>query len=240
MKRCSKCQEEKSKNCFGKSRLTKSGLYSSCNDCRKKYREENKSFLKGKDAEYYNRVKNSEKFIAKERKYYQDNKEIIKNRSSERYSKNKKHCLELAKRRAKIRRATDPIFKLQLNIRRMILRVIERKTQRSFSYLGVSSIEEFISLMDGKTDNQNWKQDGYHLDHIWQIHWFSDFLLKDKESATLLINHHSNLRPLPQKENLKRSKKDFEPLLFEDFLKYKDFLNPEILEEILSYKGWAF
>jgi hypothetical protein len=238
MKKCSKCQLEKSEKCFGKHKLTKSGLYPSCKDCRQRYRKENKEFLKKKNHEYYERAKNSEKFISRTKEYYKNNKDVILNRSVKRYIENKDHCLMVAAKRLRIRRNSDPIFKLKTNMRRMILRIIKGKSQRSIYYLGVSSIEEFINLMNFKTDNPKWLEDRYHLDHIWQIHWFSDFLLKDKEKACLLINHYSNLRPLSPKENLKRNKKNFEPLLFEDFLKYKEFLNSDILNEIQNYKGW--
>jgi hypothetical protein len=238
MKKCSKCQLEKSEECFGKHKLTKLGLYPSCKDCRQQYRKENEEFLKKKNHEYYERVKNSEKFISRTKEYYKNNKDIILDRSIKRYIKNKDHCLIIAAERARIRRNSDPIFKLKTNMRRMILRVIKGKSQRSIYYLGVCSIEEFFSFMNMKTNNPQWLQDGYHLDHIWQVHWFSDFLLKDKEKACLLINHHSNLRPLSPEENLKRNKKDFKPLLFKDFLKYKEFLNSDILNEIQNYKGW--
>jgi hypothetical protein len=129
------------------------------------------------------------------------------------------------------------ISKIYLALR-LFARKLFARDKKSIYYLGVKSAEEFIELMNQKTSNKNWIQDDYHIDHIWPVHWFSEALKENAEKTCLMINHHSNLRPIRAEENLIRSKQDFDILKYEDFAKYKNYLNISILEEIKLYKNW--
>jgi hypothetical protein len=238
MKKCSKCGIEKNKNEFGQCKNVKSGLYPSCKECRKKYRIENQELLKQKNKDYYNGVKENDDFLNKRKIYYQKNKNKIIKQSKINYNKNRNLYNKKRNLRIKFRLENEPEFKLIKNIRRMINRVITTKNQKSIYYLGVESAEEFIDLMNEKTSNKDWIKNGYHIDHIWQVHWFSEALKENTEETCLILNHHSNLRPIPAEENFIRSKQDFDILKYEDFEKYKNYLNINILQEIKLYKNW--
>lgn len=131
-----------------------------------------------------------------------------------------------------------PTWKVRHRLRESFRRFKNGKGGRkTFDILGVESLEHFIVLMSSKTSNPNWLTDGYHLDHIWQVQWFSDAALRDPETVFALINHHSNLRPLPQEENISRSYSDFSPLVKGDFPKFAPYLNESVrlkLEEYFS------
>jgi hypothetical protein len=238
MKKCSKCSIKKNENEFDQCKNVKSGIYPSCKECRKKYRIENKKFLKQKNKDYYDKIKENDDFLNKRKIYYQKNKNTIIEQSKINYNKNRNLYNKKRNLRIKFRLKNEPELKLIKNIRRMINRVITTKNQKSIYYLGVKSAEEFIELMNQKTSNKNWIQDDYHIDHIWQVHWFSEALKENAEKTCLMINHHSNLRPIRAEENLIRSKQDFDILKYEDFAKYKNYLNISILEEIKLYKNW--
>ena len=57
MKKCSKCGIDKKEENFDQCKNVKSGLYPSCKECRKKYRINNREFLKEKNKNYYNKIK---------------------------------------------------------------------------------------------------------------------------------------------------------------------------------------
>lgn len=238
MKQCSKCGVQKNEKEFDQCKNVKSGLYPSCKECRKKYRIQNIEFLKKRNKNYYDGVKQNDDFLNKRKMYYEKNKDAIIERSKINYNKNRNLYNKKRNVRIKFRLENEPEFKLIKTIRRMINRVIATKNQKAIYYLGVKYAEEFIDLMNQKTLNKNWIKEGYHIDHIWQVHWFSEALKENAEKICLIINHHSNLRPIQAKENLTRSRQDFDILKYEDFAKYKNYLNISTLEEIKLYKNW--
>lgn len=239
MKKCSKCGIDKKEEDFDQCKNVKSGLYPSCKECRKKYRINNREFLKEKNKNYYNKIKKDDDFLNKRKAYYKKNKNKIIRTSKINYEKKRDLYNQKRNIRIKYRIKKEPEFKLIKNIRRMINRIIENKNQKSIHYLGVNSPKEFIDLMNQKTINKNWIKDKYHIDHIWQVHWFSESLKQNPEKICSIINHHSNLRPIPALENLARDKKDFDILQYDDFIKYKNYLNSDIVKEIKLYKNWV-
>lgn len=136
-------------------------------------------------------------------------------------------------------RATSVVHKMRHRLTQSFRRFKNGKgSKKTFDVLGVESLEHFITLMSSKTNNPNWLTDGYHLDHIWQVHWFSQAYIQNPETVFALINHHSNLRPLSIQDNKGRSHTDFSPLQKEDFPKFTPYLNPDIrqkLEEFFNY-----
>lgn len=170
--------------------------------------------------------------------YSKENEEKRKRMSrdkSKKYRKTLKYKLKKSEWK-KNKRLTDPVWRLKENLRSSLARIKKRsKENKTLNYISVNSIEEFIYLMSEKTDNKNWIQENYHIDHIWQINWFSDYMLKDTELILKLINHHSNLRPLDQKTNLLRNKYDFTPLNKNDLVKYENYLNLDVKNAIQEY-----
>ena len=137
---------------------------------------------------------------------------------------------------------TNPLIKFRLRLSEATRRLCNNKAGKdTLNIMGVNSVEHFISLMSVKTDNPNWFRDGYHLDHIWQFNWFSEFLLKNVENdhnlslALPVIHGHKNLRPLSSTENCQRPKNDFLPLNLDDLPLYEPYLNSDIKQKIHCY-----
>lgn len=133
-------------------------------------------------------------------------------------------------------RKDSPIYKIRHRLASSFHRFKNGKGgKKTFDILDVQSLEHFISIMSSKTNNPNWLTEGYHLDHIWQIQWFSQAAIQDPETVFKLINHNSNLRPLPAQENISRSYLDFSPLRKEDFPKFAPYLNPDIKHKLEEF-----
>ena len=210
---CSTCQTVKNESDFWKGQRQ-------CITCskiaNKKWKSDNPSYNK----EYKDRDPEKWKKYSTEhnRKFRQENREYYNERDR-----------KWRKEWAKKYRATSPTYKIRHRLRESFRRFKNGKGgKKTFDVLGVESLEHFITLMSGKTNNPNWLTDGYHLDHIWQTQWFSQAANQDPESVFALINHHSNLRPLPAQENISRSHSDFCPLNQEDFAKYAPYLNEDV------------
>lgn len=99
MKTCSKCNIEKHKYNFNKSKKAKDGLFSYCKECRKKVNTEWRNTNSNYMSEYYNR--NSEELLQKSKEWYSANKEYGKyiRRKYSKENRNIKNTLE-AKRRS--------------------------------------------------------------------------------------------------------------------------------------------
>jgi hypothetical protein len=173
------------------------------------------------------------------KKFYSKDNEDKRKKSARERSKKYRNTFKYKLKRSqwkKNKRLFDPIWKLKENLRSSLARIKKgAKEKGTFKYLSVNSIEEFIYSMSEKTDNKNWIQENYHIDHIWQISWFSDYMLKDPELVLRLVNNHSNLRPLRPKDNTSRNKYDFTPLNKDDFPKYENYLNFDIKAAIQEY-----
>jgi hypothetical protein len=218
---CPTCQTVKDQTDFWKGQRV---CVPCCKEAKKQWNLKNPNYKK----EYQARDPEKWKQYSRERnkKFRQENRDYYNERDRKwRREWSKKH-------------RQTPTWKVRHRLRESFRRFKNGKGGRkTFDILGVESLEHFISIMSSKTNNPNWLTDGYHLDHIWQIQWFSDAALRDPETVFSLINHHSNLRPLPQEENISRSHSDFSPLSKEDFPKFAPYLNESVrlkLEEYFS------
>ena len=214
---CPTCQTVKNESDFWKGQRQ-------CITCgkiaNKKWKSDNPSYnkeYKDRDPEKWKKysAEHNKKFREENREYYNE--------------RDRKWRKEWAKKY----RANSPIYKIRHRLTESFRRFKNGKGgKKTFNVLGVESLEHFISLMSSKTDNTNWLTDGYHLDHIWQTQWFSQAAIQDPETVFALINHHSNLRPLPAQENISRSHADFSPLQKEDFPKFAPYLNQDIKQKL--------
>lgn len=216
---CSKCRRTLNPNNFH------NGQYH-CKECgskyRKKYNKENPNYQK----EY--KLRNPEKWRTYQgeyaRRFRRENRDYYNERDRKWRKKWGKNYRKM------------PHVKFRHRVSSMIARVKNGKCGiKTLRILAVSSIKEFINLMTLKTNNKNWISDGYNLDHIWQVGWFSKSSITHPKEVCLLINHHRNLRPLSKEENFMRSDVDFSPLNKKDFNLYSPYLNEDIKEKIKSY-----
>lgn len=234
---CQTCQEEKP--CEEFLPPNKSGpprKHIECSLCRKErekikrreYREKNGEKLREKQRKRY--YEKHDEIRAYGRKWQKDNRDKCtastmrwRHKSPENMKRHTATALAYQKRA----RENNPEKFLIRKVRRHFRRIIKGiKAKKSFAYIGVSSVEEFVSILSAKTDNQNWIQDGYEVDHIWQINWINtDFSAEILEEINHIVHHHSNIRPLESSLNARRSYYDFSPLNKDDYLKYEQFLD---------------
>lgn len=174
--------------------------------------------------EYYHRKKNSDPCFVEKRRLY---------------AQSKKKDFNAARKKKRQEKLNDPVFVVATRISATIKRMAQgRKLQRSLSYIGLSSVEEFILEMGKKTTNQTWLFDkNMEIDHIWQLNWIDLDSGASQETLLTLFNNYSNLRPLFAKTNLSRSYYDFSPISREALEKFKDVLKPIILAGIEFYLG---
>ncbi len=187
-----------------------------CQECYKKfqkaYREKNKDRLKAMNKKY--REDNKEVIQAQRAEYRYTNKDkLVEQRKASWAKHGKKYSANHYKYKVK-RLKTDVQFKLRETIRSRIAMAIKGKAKRgsAIQLLGCS-VEEFklhieLQFQPGMTWD-NWKLDGWHIDHIKPI---KNFNLEDPKQLAEVC-HYTNMRPLWAKDNLARR---FEILELED------------------------
>jgi hypothetical protein len=168
------------------------------------------SYLRNKDKikqkakfDYY---KNKEKKINYQKEYYYSNIEKIKN-----YSKNyRKNNRTIFNKNNLKRYNSDLQFKITCNIRNRIRLAIKNQNcknlRKTNNLLGCSIEELKIHLESQFKDSMtwdNWKLDGWHIDHIKPC---SSFDLTDPNQQKECFNY-KNLQPLWWYENLSKGSK---------------------------------
>ena len=223
---CSKCKEEKELTEFYKHKK------SPCKVCRLLYNKEYRQNNKEKRREY--RKEYDEKNKEKIKEYYQNNKErlnkrikeyrqnnIVKERLKEYRQNNKDRIMEYKNRYARLRRKSEPLFKITTNIRNLISRSIKRngynKKSKTYKILGCS-FEEFKLHIESQWEEwMNWdnygkcngeEKYGWDIDHIIPVS------SGKCEESNIRLNHYSNMRPLCSYVNryVKRDKTDYESI----------------------------
>jgi hypothetical protein len=234
-KNCSKCKEFKLYSFFVVNNSAKDGKSSRCKACKKNERIDNREYINKQNKEYYKRVKHTDRYREAYDVYYKKNSTAIKKRVKDHYQRNKETMSKKANVRKSRRYHSDNNFNLLCKIRAMIIRTIKGRKCKSVYYVGVNTPEEFLNIMNSKCNNPNWISDKYQIDHIWQVHWFTDALEKDPENVSKIIHNHKNLRPIPASENINRDKYDYTSLCIEDFEIYKPYINKNILIQISDH-----
>lgn len=166
--------------------------------------------LKQKEASRRSYLKNREKVLArgklrnKDPEYKKRKKEYDKKY----WKKNKKRLTLIKIKRTKIRRKTDPTFRITDNLRRRINAAMRgigiKRNKKSLDLLGVPDMEFFWNYLEKKfkkgMTRKNYGQ--WHIDHI--IPCFAFDLSKEEEQMKCF--HYTNLQPLWASENLSKNK----------------------------------
>lgn len=159
----------------------------------KEYRKRNPDLNKENLKRY--REKHPEKAKASSKKYKDANKEKVK-LARDKY-KGRKNELD------KIRRVTDPLWKLKVNLRTSILksfsRINTRKDNKTVDILGCS-YEEFKQHLESKFESwMNWDNHGKY-NGTECFGWDVDHIVPISTAVTaqdvIRLNHYSNLQPL--------------------------------------------
>lgn len=237
-KKCTKCQEEKTLDNFSK-RSNRETLKTMCRSCvseyNKKYNKKNKEKItqlrKAWIANDENRKKRDEYMLTYNKEYQKKNKEKLnaiskawRENNPEKMAEYKKNWTKnnpekvkqsRRRRRDKARQwkkeqyATNPIYKLGVNIRNHATKISQivktKKGKTSLEYLGCT-LEEFKAHIESQwQEGMTWENhsvDGWHIDHIKPIDWY----IKNSDDPWQ-ANHYTNLQPLWAEENLSKNNK---------------------------------
>ena len=171
-----------------------------------------------------NWMKNREKELERNRKYREKNREKIKESQRKWYAERggkeirkkykkesdfyKYHVKEWSRKYRKNRYDTDIEFKLSLVLRVRIRSAIKtnQKTGSAIDDLGCSVDELKIYLENQFQEGMswdNWKYDGWHIDHIKPL---SKFDLTDPVQFKKAV-HYTNLKPLWAYDNFSKGNK---------------------------------
>jgi len=199
IKVCRVCNKEKKVTEFHQRKNSIDGYRNDCKDCLNKKCLENPNRKLNKK-NYYN--SNAEKIKEKSRKWIQENKELSKE-SRRKYQKDNK---DKRNKYSKDRYDSDPIYKLTLNCRGIILKAFKRKgwgkNSKTKDLIGCSFEELKVYLENLFIEGMTWENHGeWHIDHKIPLSWAKD------ESELVKLFHFSNLQPLWAKDNL--SKKNY-------------------------------
>lgn len=181
-KYCYDCKEILDKECFGKHKLSKDGLNTTCKECRK--------------------------IVVS--KYYQDNSLQMNEYKKEYNKKNKEKVMTRQRNYFKRRRENDEMFKLCLNLRSRLKSYLKIKNmnrkidKKTLDMIGCSPAELKLYIESKFLDGMSWDNygfEGWHIDHIIPL-----ATAKTRDEAVSL-NHYKNLQPLWAIDNMKKGKK---------------------------------
>lgn len=180
----------------------------------KDYRERNKEKIKKNKAKYY--LDNKEKIDKRNKKHRQNHKEETKETHRIYYQKNKEKLRkqrkeynqksEVKERKNKckrLRRKTDPQYKLDGNISRVIVKSIKQnKNNRHWENLVGYTLNNLKNHLEKQfNEKMNWGNYGsyWHLDHIIPKSWY--IYTKPEDIGFKMCWGLENLQPLKAKDN---------------------------------------
>ena len=198
-KTCTGCGETKPLEEYYKQKAGKYGRSARCKECVKAYRKAYDQSEKGKAyTKAYNKAyRESEKGKAYKKAY---NKSY--NKAYRESEKGKAYMKAYRKNRCQ----TDPVFKLQCNLRSGFGGWIKgnRKTCRTEQYVGCTYKELLDHLESQFEEGMTWENHGeWHIDHIKAQSRFDPTI----EEEAFKCWHYTNLQPMWASENIKHSNK---------------------------------
>ena len=164
----------------------------------KKYREKNKEKIKQQQKEYRERPENKKRAKEYRKVYYENNKERIARLQKELIAKYRK---------------TNIQFKLSDRLRTRLYQALKGNFKNGSAVRNLGcSIEELKIHLENQFEEgmtwDNWKPDGWHIDHIKPL---SKFDLTDPVQFKEAV-HYTNLQPLWWIDNLKKGAKEEDEL----------------------------
>jgi len=218
---CSVCNLEKSFDDFHNRKDSEDGKRNDCKKCTRerinKYRVENKEKVNKWNQETYYRNHDSHKSTKKKyrektkdqqkirtKNWRDNNKEKIKKYEVE----NKLHLNKMALIRLKKRKLNDKLFSLICSVRARFNGFLKKnnisKKNKTFDIVGCTPefLREYIEQKF--TEGMSWDnygRNGWHVDHIIPLSSAKN------ESEIYELCHYTNLQPLWESENIKKSNK---------------------------------
>lgn len=224
-KLCNKCLIVKSVSEFGKEARALNGYKPRCKKCTNEYY--NSKYQDFKEAklkqlkDYYKVNSDVKKEYGK--KYYHKNKEVRQRYNREWNAKNRVKISEKKLLYINSKRKTDPVFRLQQIMRKVLWRSITEKRGGTFKLLGYNLSQLILTL--GRTPELN-----ESIDHKIPITWFAP------ETPPNIVHHLDNLQILPKSENFKKNCFYAHPIPSRYFKIIKPFINKDKLKNIPLWK----
>ncbi|MGM0927527.1 MAG: hypothetical protein ACQEXC_14065 [Pseudomonadota bacterium] len=179
------------------------------------YRQQNAEKIKARNAVY--RDRNRERLNENQKRYYRQNREARLEYHSEWYERNgdrarsysrwySKKYADKVSRYARQRRASDPLFALAADIRKINHKAFSRrgysKTSKARELLGCD-FETLAQHLEAQFQpGMTWENRGeWHIDHIIPL------ASAETEEQLLALCHYTNLQPLWAFENLSKGAK---------------------------------
>jgi len=186
MRKCNKCNEEKSSKSFHKHASNKDGLYPTCKDCKRK-----------QDRKRYKA--NRKKIIARVKSNYDPEKKSEYDKDYR--TKNKTRIQAYQNKWYNDRYHSDPSFNMQQRLRTRTRNALNGlyKSAPTLELLGCTAEHARFHIESQFTDGMTW--DNIHIDHIQPCASFD--LTNPTEQRKCF--HYTNLQPLLVEDNLRKS-----------------------------------
>jgi hypothetical protein len=208
---CSRCNQNKSIENFGKRKASKDGYYGLCkicknDDCRKSkknkiYTEEEILLEKERKRKYY--IENKDVILIKNKIYRSNNKDSAKIYKNFYYSENREKLIKYSCDYHLNRMKSDPIYRLGSNIRCLVKNSLKykgyKKSSKTIDILGCT-IDEFKLYLESKFESwMSWDNHGLfngELNYGWDVDHIIPLASAETEEDIIRLNHHTNLQPL--------------------------------------------
>jgi hypothetical protein len=207
-----------------------------CEECKKKFKLESRLKISHKKCRTCKIIKNIDNFYVNSQHYISTNCKDCSCKNSRNWLKNNKEYAKISKKKysishriernknQKLRRDTDPIFRLKSILRTGLWNALQGKTKKHsvLRYLKLS-IDEFIIIMESKfSPNMTWEN--IDLDHHIPVSHFDH----SDESEIKKCWHWTNFKPMFKSSN--RSKQNNLPI---------DYLENKIIwiDEVIGWKN---
>ena len=225
-KKCSRCEEVKPIENFGKRKVSKDGYYGLCkicrnNDCRKSkknkiYTEEELLIEKERKKKYY--IENKEDILLKNKDYRDNNKDSAKIYKSMYYSKNREKLIKYSCDYHLDKMKNDMLYRFSSNIRNLIKISIKsrgyKKSSKTGDILGCTT-NEFKDYIESKFESwMTWENRGIYngeINYGWDIDHIIPISSAETEEDVIRLNHYTNLQPLCSYTNrhIKKDRLDY-------------------------------
>lgn len=221
LKKCLKCDEEKSVVMFSKNKNTKDGLQIHCKACVKEYAKVNRNSISEYQKQYREAHKEENKIYSS--KYRKENEKELSSKKSVYRAENKEKIAFSKLEYEKDRMITDPSFKLRKRVS-LLVRVALNGNKSHFSILDFLeyTIDELKIYLEskfepwmtwdnwGKYDPKTWNDNDpatwkWQIDHIVPRVKLPYTSMKDENFRKCWAL--SNLRPLSAKTNIEMGSK---------------------------------
>lgn len=218
---CSRCNEYKLIENFGKRKQSKDGYYGLCKLCRnsdtkksknnKVYTDDEKILEKERKRKYY--IDNKENILKKSKEYRDNNKDYTREYKIMYYSKNREKLISYSSNYHINRIKSDELYKFSSNIRNLIRNSINskgyKKNTKTEKILGID-ILNFFKYIESKFEPwMNWNNYGNfdgnigkEFNHSWSIDHKIPIHSAKNENDIITLNHYTNLQPLCSRVNM--------------------------------------